>query len=90
MRLNKSHQMSDFDKMKAWQPTAIDIRHAGRCPECKHDTQLFYSLPEYPERQRTIAGKPAIDGGFYCTYCGFGNAGAMYTEDYEAADVLEG
>jgi Zn ribbon nucleic-acid-binding protein len=89
MKNRNFRPMTDYDKMKAWQPTAIDIRRAGKCSECKHDTLLFYNLPDNTNRQRMIADKSAVDGGFYCPRCGFGNAGAMYTEDYEAADILE-
>jgi len=55
-----------------WQPMAYSIRRAGRCPECKQEAQISYLIPQDSERHR---GGGFENCGYYCGYCGWGNAG---------------
>ena len=71
-------------QLRKWQPTAHDVRLAGRC-HCKRGRMLFYQISEYTERR----GGGRISGGYYCPACDFGNAGAMLIADYEQAERLD-
>lgn len=60
-----------MNKLLAWQPAAVAVRPAGRCPICKQDTQVSYTLAG------TGLGN-AGDGVEYCGYwcdCGFDGSG---------------
>jgi len=56
-----------------WQETAVAIRRSGDCPNCGNDAEVSYLLS-------TDEIAPAESGmencGYYCGYCGWGNAGS--------------
>ena len=83
--------MNALDKLRAWQPTAIDVRKAGKCPQCKQDSELFYCLPQYDKERLWVSskGKTYISGGCYCWNCGFSNSCSMSIERYENAERLD-
>lgn len=65
-----------FDEIVAslleWQPSATDIMPSGLCPFCKEDTEVSYIIPELQHKSRN--GNEEMCG-YYCGYCGWGNAG---------------
>lgn len=63
--------------LKVWQPTARDIRSEGRCPHCKQPKLCSYITIEF-YHPRTNGSENC---GYYCGWCGWGNAGSRYQVD---------
>lgn len=73
------------DSLLEWQPKATGVIDAGKCPICKHQTQLFYLL----EGDVTGHRSGRVGGGYYCPVCQFANAGAYPADEYERAEKYE-
>lgn len=68
--------------LRCWQPTANDIRSEGRCPNCKSPNLVSYITIEF--YRPSNSGQECC--GYYCGWCGWGNAGRRETVD-EIADM---
>lgn len=71
--------MTPKEKLIQWQPKAVNVCDAGDCHECSHDTMLFYQLPEV---NPIVPASGYVQGGFWCSNCGWGNSGAMPIDDF--------
>lgn len=68
--------ITDRQKLLRWQPHATNIRHAGKCDNCKRDGLLFYQHPDFDQPEPIPYGdRMALQGGYYCPRCEFSNAG---------------
>jgi signal recognition particle subunit SEC65 len=70
--------------LKIWQSEAQDIRSEGKCPLCGQNKLCSYvTVDTY---------QPRNDGeeycGYYCGWCGWGNAGRRYIIDPIARKVV--
>jgi hypothetical protein len=61
-----------------WQPNAVEIRRSGDCPSCGVDAEVSYILLG---ELSSMAGDDMEDCGYYCGYCGWGNAGSRERDD---------
>jgi hypothetical protein len=63
-------------------PEADEIRFEGKCPDCKRkDTLWSYQLPtDHPRKDGTETA------GFWCSGCGWGNAGSRPSLDTDAEE----
>jgi hypothetical protein len=68
--------------LRIWQPEARDIRSAGKCPECNKAALVSYIVTEFY--------RPMNNGdekcGYYCGWCGWGNAGRRDVVDHRLAE----
>lgn len=67
-------------RLQAWQPDAQRI-HFHKCDVCKSGLMLSYILPQY---EKTFPGGWE-NCGYWCSRCGFGNAGRRLIESGGAA-----
>lgn len=63
------------DKLKEWQPGAIDVRlKETACPECHGNRWLTYVL--FVSLNNPPTDTTLENCGYYCPDCGLGNRGA--------------
>lgn len=68
--------MTIREKLLACQPTAIKIRFADKCPDCKRKALVSYQLPGIDHDR----GEKDETCGYFCGACGWGNAGSREKE----------
>jgi hypothetical protein len=73
---------SAVSSIKRLHPDSDEIRHAGKCPNCKQRTTLYsYQLPgDHPR------GKGEETCAYWCANCGWGNAGSRPSLDMETTE----
>jgi hypothetical protein len=78
--------MNSKQKLQQWQPEAMNVCDAGDCHDCKQPTMLFYQLPGFNPIAPSFG---YVQGGFWCSNCGWGNSGAMPKEDFAPEQYSE-
>lgn len=75
-----------LNKIRRQWKTAEDIRFEGKCPSCKRRGLWSLTLPEYDSKRVNKAGLEEEHCGYFCTLCGWGNAGSRPVESDELDD----
>lgn len=65
---------SRIDAPRTWQPDAVNIIDVSPCHCRNRGDMLFFQLPDF-EIGADENGK--LRGGFWCSTCGFSNAGSF-------------
>lgn len=74
MNTNISDRLA-LAQVKAIFPQAIRAWVVTKCDDCKREGLIFWI-----DKNEPVDSQGFVSGGFYCTKCGYGNAGKCHVE----------